>query len=88
MMRTAEGKRISRRSMEKYTEAIRLYETTAEDLHSIARRLGLVYNSLGGFVRRNFPHLIEKRRWTEAERAEGGGTTNACRECPDGEDTP
>ena len=29
---------------------------------SIARRLGLNYNSLGGFVRRNFPELIEKNK--------------------------
>ena len=41
-------------------QAVGLYETTAEPLKSIARRLGLNYNSLGGFVRRNFPELIEK----------------------------
>lgn len=60
MIRTLGGKRISRRSMEKYAEAIQLYESTEEDLRSIAARLGLVYNSLGGFIRRNFPHLIKK----------------------------
>ena len=62
MMRASNGRSISRRSMEKYAEAVGLYETTAEPLKSIARRLGLNYNSLGGFVRRNFPELIEKNK--------------------------
>lgn len=62
MMRAPNGRSVSRRSMEKYAEALRLYETTDEELKSIARRLGLNYNSLGGFVRRNFPELILRRR--------------------------
>ena len=62
MMRASNGRSVSRRSMEKYAEAVGLYETTAEPLKSIARRLGLNYNSLGGFVRRNFPELIEKNK--------------------------
>lgn len=62
MMRASNGRSVSRRSMEKYAEAIRLYETTTEDLKSIAGRLGLTYNSLGGFLRRNFPELIRRRR--------------------------
>lgn len=61
MTRAANGRTVSRRSMEKYAEAIRLYETTDEDLKSIALRLGLTYNSLGGFLRRNFPELIARR---------------------------
>lgn len=75
MMRAANDRNVSRRSMEKYAEALRLYETTDEKLKSIARRLGLNYNSLGGFVRRNFPELIAKNKeWSaqcdgsEAER--------------------
>ena len=48
--------------MEKYAEALRLYETTDEELKSIARRLGLNYNSLSGFIRRNFPELIERHK--------------------------
>lgn len=60
MMRAPNGRLVSRRSMERYGEAIRLYETTAESLKSIAGRLGLNYVSLGGFVRRNFPELIER----------------------------
>lgn len=61
MTRTENERLVSRRSMEKYAEAIHLYETTDEDLKSIARRLGLVYNSLSGFIRRNFPELIARR---------------------------
>lgn len=61
MTRAANGHTVSRRSMEKYAEAIRLYETTDEELKSIALRLGLTYNSLGGFLRRNFPELIARR---------------------------
>lgn len=60
MMRTKNGKLVSRRSEEKYTEAIQLYETTSESLKSIAKRLGLNYNSLGGYVRRNYPEVIER----------------------------
>lgn len=62
MTKTSDGRVVSRRSAEKYAEAIRLYETTSEDLKSISRRLGLTYNSLGGYVRRNHPDLIERRK--------------------------
>ena len=62
MMRAPNGRSVSRRGMEKYAEALRLYETSGEELKSIARRLGLNYNSLGGFIRRNFPELILRRR--------------------------
>ena len=62
MSRTEEGKRLSRRSEEKYAEAIHLYETTTEDLKSIAKRLGLTYNSLGGYIRRNHPEAIERHK--------------------------
>lgn len=55
-----DGRRVSARSMEKYAEAIRQYETTDEPLRSIARRLGLVYNSLFGFIRRNCPESMER----------------------------
>ena len=61
MMKTADGKVMSRRSVEKYAEALHLYETTSESLKSIAERLGLVYNSLAGFIRRNYPTMMEKR---------------------------
>ena len=52
MTKTANGKTVSRRSEEKYGEAVRLYAMTAEPLKSIAARLGLVYNSVGGYIRR------------------------------------
>jgi len=61
MMRAPNGRSVLRRSMEKYAEAVRLYETTAEPLRSIARRLGLNCNSLVGFVRRNFPEMIKPK---------------------------
>lgn len=60
MIRLEGGKLVAARSMEKYKEAIRIYETTTEPLKSIARRLGLQYNSIGGFVRRNNPEVIER----------------------------
>lgn len=60
MKRRADGRRVSCRSEERYGEAIRLYETTVEPLKSIALRLGLPYNSLGGFVRRNHPDAIAR----------------------------
>lgn len=59
MMRLKNGKLTSRRSEEKYAKAIRLYKTTTENLKSISRRLGLVYNSLGNYIRRNHPEIIE-----------------------------
>ena len=62
MVQTKGGRWVSRRSEEKYAEAIRLYETTTENLKSIARRLGLTYNSLGGYVRRNYPEVIERHQ--------------------------
>lgn len=58
MMKTANGKTVSRRSEEKYGEAVRLYGTTTESLKSIAARLGLTYNSVGGYIRRNYPEVM------------------------------
>ncbi len=62
MRKSDEGKMMSAASMEKYGEAVRLYETTPESLKSIARRLGLNDCSLGQFIRRQFPQLHERRR--------------------------
>lgn len=58
MTRNRNGKQVSVQSEKKYGEAVRLYETTTESLKSIARRLGLTYNSVGGYVRRNYPEAI------------------------------
>mgnify|MGYP002963189344 FL=1 len=60
MTRTPDGRPVLRRSEEKYAEAVRLSETTPEPLKHIARRLGLNYNSLGGFVRRSRPEAIAR----------------------------
>lgn len=58
MRMTENGKYISFRAEEKYAQAIELYNTTTESLKSIAKRLNIKYNSLGGFVRRNRPDVI------------------------------
>lgn len=75
MVKADNGKIISCRSTEKYSEALRIYETTPETLKSIAKRLGLTYNSLGGFIRRNYPEAMEKHKLllvsTEQRFAEG-----------------
>jgi len=73
MMRAPNGRLVSRRSMERYGEALRLYESTDESLKSIAGRLGLTYNSLGGFLRRNFPELIERH-----DALQGGSRSEDC----------
>lgn len=59
MTKLENGRLVLARSAEKYDEAVRLYETTTEPLKAIARRLGLQYNSIGGYVRRNRPDAIE-----------------------------
>lgn len=59
MLRTKSGKLVSRRSKEKYAEAIQLYKTTTENLKSIAKRLNLTYNSIGRYIRRNYPEIIK-----------------------------
>ena len=60
LIKASNGKTVSNRSAEKYAEALHIYETTPESLKSIAKRLGLTYNSVGGFIRRNYPEAIEK----------------------------
>lgn len=55
MVRLSNGKLAKRPAYEKYREAINEYATTAEDLKSIARRHGIAYNSILGFVTRNCP---------------------------------
>lgn len=60
MVKVENGRIVSRRSEAKYQEAIRLYETTDESLKSIAKRLGIQYNSIGGYIRRNYPEAIAK----------------------------
>lgn len=60
MVKADNGKTVANRSESKYKEAIRLYETTDESLKSIAKRLGIQYNSIGGYIRRNYPEAIER----------------------------
>lgn len=69
MKKLPNGRHVLARSAEKYSEAIHLYRTTTETLKSIAGRLGIKYNSIGGFIRRNHAEAIEEHnRLVEAER--------------------
>lgn len=72
MVRTADGKMISKRCRDKYNEALRIYETTTESLKSIAQRLGLPYNNVGGFIRRNYPEAKEQHRNIQCKICESG----------------
>jgi transposase-like protein len=60
MTTASNGKRVSARSANRYAEALHLYETTDESLKSIAQRLGITYNSISGYSRRNHPEAIER----------------------------
>lgn len=62
MMKTTNGKIVSRRSEEKYAEVVHLYKTTTEPLKSIAVRLGVNYNSVSGFIHRNYPEVIARHQ--------------------------
>ena len=62
MAQTENGRVVSRRSMVKYAEAIRLYGSTSESLRSLARRFGLNDCSLGQFIKRHFPEVVEEHR--------------------------
>lgn len=53
MMRLADGRIVKRSSYDRYKSAIAEFASSPEPLSSIARRHGLVYNSLFGFVMRN-----------------------------------
>ena len=62
MKKTDNGTMVSHRSMERYKEAIHVYETTTESVKSIARRFGLNDCSLGQFIRRHFPEMVAKHK--------------------------
>lgn len=62
---TADGKTASVRSMEKYKEAVRLYQTGTDSLRSIAARLGFSESSLRQYIRHHFPELITRRKLRE-----------------------
>ena len=67
-IKIANGHTVSRRSMEKYAEAIHLYKTTTDPLHTIAVQLNLNYKSLSNFIRRNFPELIAQHHATKTNQ--------------------
>lgn len=62
MTRLANGKLVKRTSEEKYGAAVKEYATSTEPLKSIARRYGIVYNSIMGYVLRNCPEERESHR--------------------------
>lgn len=69
MTKTANGRAVSRRSMAKYAEAIRLYGSTSGSLKSLARRFGVNECSLRDFIKRHFPEAVEgHRRAVERDR--------------------
>lgn len=69
MTKTENGRAVSRRSMAKYAEAIRLYGSTAGSLKSLARRFGVNECSLRDFIKRHFPEAVEgHRRAVERDR--------------------
>ena len=72
MTKTSDGKLVSRRSQEKYAEALHLYQATTETLKSITKRLGLTYKSVGGFIRRIHPEAIQQHKALVASLDEGG----------------
>lgn len=62
MTRREKGKPVKQSSLEKYAEAIHEYATTPESLKDIAKRHGIVYNSISSFVLRNCPDERESHR--------------------------
>lgn len=62
MITLPNGRHVLKRSYNKYAKAIEIYANTTESLKDIAARYGLSYNSIGGFIRRNLPELIEARK--------------------------
>lgn len=62
MMTTPDGKYVSRKSYEKYKDAIQSYRTTSDSLTSIAKRYNINPISFGGFIRRHYPEDIQKRQ--------------------------
>lgn len=69
MVRLPNGKQVSQDTRERYAEAIRLYATTGQGLRAIAQRFGLVYKSLYGFMRRNYPDVIARHNRLAREQA-------------------
>lgn len=59
MIKLPNGRFVLRRSYSRYADALNAYATTTESLYSIAKRMSIQYNSIGGFIRRNYPELIK-----------------------------
>lgn len=70
MTRLSNGRLVKRASEEKYSAAIKEYATSTEPLKSIARRHGIVYNSIIGYILRNCPDERESHRKLVAREEE------------------
>lgn len=62
MVRLPGGKLVKKSSGEKYGPAVAEYASSAEPLVDIARRHGLVYNSIVNFILRNCPEAKENHQ--------------------------
>lgn len=55
MTKLDNGRRVLRRSLEKYNEVVEVYSHSSESLNSICQRLGVNYNGAYSFIVRNHP---------------------------------
>ena len=62
MIKTSDGRLMSRRSFEKYRAAIETCRNSKESLKKIAEDHNLAYNSFSKFLQRNYPELIQGRK--------------------------
>lgn len=62
MERRSDGKLVKRASAEKYSKAVEEFAASSDSLKDIAKRHGLVYNSLSAYVRRNCLAELESHR--------------------------
>ena len=62
MMVTPEGKKVSRISYTKYKEAIDYLQKSNDSFKAIALKFNLNPISFSGFIRRNYPEIIAKRK--------------------------
>lgn len=62
MKKSERGGVMAPHSMDKYSEALQAYATSAESIKSLARRYGLNDCAFGQFIRRQFPELHEKHK--------------------------
>ena len=52
----------NKRLKPEYAEALLIYATTTEPLKSITDRMGLRYNTVGSYIRNNYPNVIARHK--------------------------